>query len=363
VRAYGEAVLEAQGDADVVKMRLECAGFAIDASVTLNADGKLIGLLFRPAVASEVLPEAANEVEITVDAGTGYPLGGILTVPDGDEPCPAVVLVWGSGASDRNEVVGGNAVFAQLASGLAERGIASLRFDKRTFSYPQIAQKQGFSVYDEYIEDVLAATELLKAQEGIDPARVYIAGHSQGGMLAPRFIEAGADVRGLIVLAGSPRNLSDILYDQEMNVLGDAKDDVAARKLYDDMREAAREVYAGTKEEALESAPLYMGTYPAYYLYEMNQYDAIGLIKAQQTPVLILQGEKDFQVLADGDFSLYQEALSGETRVQMTLFPGLNHLFMPSTATTLLEAMNEYNSASRIPDDVFDEMAQFIMGT
>ncbi len=363
VISYGEPVTGSQMGMDVVMIPVTFENMTVSAIVSLSQAGEVEGLYFQPqvAVAEETLSEGVTATEVTVDAGAGYPLGGTLTLPaNTGEPAPAVLLIWGSGANGRDEAVGANAVFAQLANGLAEHGIASLRFDKRTHTYPEIMSEKDYSVVDEYMEDVLSAVEMLKSESGIDPDRVFILGHSQGGMLAPRFVDAGADVSGLILLAGTPRHLTDVLYDQELNTLGAGKDDPEARKVFDDMREEARAVYAGTAEEALAHEPLYMGAFPAYYMYEMSRYDAIELIKKHQTPILILQGGNDFQVLAKGDFNLYQDALAGEEYASLKLYPGLNHLFMPSEATTLNEAVAEYNIASRIPEEVVRDIAAFV---
>lgn len=367
----GEAHMTRAMDMDVVTTEAVFERGAYKIIIALDGEGVAQSLLFQSDTQTpeEPVPEGVTAEEVTVDAGTGYPLGGTLTFPEAARgklpeagPLPAVLLVWGSGPNGRDEAVGGNRVFAQLAHALAERGIAALRFDKRVVTYPEAAGRPDFSVKQEYIEDVLAATRLLAADPRVDPERVFILGHSQGGMLAPRFVEEGADVNGLILLAGSPRTLTDILYDQQMDALGAAADDPAARKLYDDMRAEAEAVYQGTEEQALAHPPLYGGAMSAYYLYEMQKHDPIALLTGQQTKVLVLQGDNDKQVLTEADYGRYRAALEGQPYAQLKLYPGLNHLFMPSEAQNLAEAMREYNTPARIPDEVLSDIAAFVKG-
>lgn len=361
---------QAQGY-QVVVMQVAFENGIWSATLSIDANGQVAGLLLQPPVVVEdaVTPEGISETEVTVDAGAGYPLGGTLCAPeDTAQKLPAVLLVSGSGQNARDEIAGANRVFAQVAHGLAERGVISLRFDKRTYTYPALWNEPGFTVEQEYIQDVLAALEVLKADERVDASRVYIVGHSQGGMLAPRFVEEGADVAGLVLMAGTPRTLSDILYDQQMNVLSAALDQPAGTEThalqaqYDAWQAEAEALYAMTADDALAHAPLYDGTFPAYYLYDLQRHDALALLKEQKTPVLILQGSNDMQVFADTDYALYQAALGDEPFAEFRLYEGLNHLFMPSQAANLAEAMQEYNLPGKIPAEVLDDIAVFVRG-
>ena len=158
------------------------------------------------------------EEKIIVGKDTEYPLEGILTIPDHVEgKVPAVVFVHGSGASNRDEKVGKVAPFRDLAEGLAEQGVASLRYDKRTFAhgFKLIRQKHfTITVKEETIEDALLAVKMLKNDPRIDCNRIFILGHSMGAMLAPRIDAEGADVKGLIMMAGTPYRLEDIVLRQ-----------------------------------------------------------------------------------------------------------------------------------------------------
>ena len=154
--------------------------------------------------------------KIVVGAGTEYPLNGLMTLPsDLSKPVPAVVMVHGSGASNMDEKVLKLTPFKDLAEGLARHGAASLRYDKRTFVHARrMIRNKHLTVKEETIEDALLAVQMLKRDPRIDHDRIYILGHSMGAMLAPRIDAEGADVKGLIMMAGTPYRLEEIVLRQ-----------------------------------------------------------------------------------------------------------------------------------------------------
>ena len=119
-----------------------------------------------------------------------------------------------------DEKVGKLTPFKDLAEGLARHNIASIRYDKRTFIHGlKLIREKEVTVKKETIEDAILATELLRNDSRIDNERIFIVGHSMGGMLAPRIDAEGGNYKGLILLAGSPRKLEEILIDQNKDVL------------------------------------------------------------------------------------------------------------------------------------------------
>ncbi len=139
--------------------------------------------------------------KIIIGEGTAYPLNGLLTLPENmDRRVPAVVFVHGSGSSNMDEKVGKLTPFKDLAEGLAKYGIASIRYDKRSYAhgFKMIRDKsKPITIKEETIEDAILATELLKKDPRIDAEKVFIIGHSMGGMLAPRIDAEGGDYKGL----------------------------------------------------------------------------------------------------------------------------------------------------------------------
>lgn len=125
-----------------------------------------------------------------------------------------MVLVHGSGPNDRDETVGPNKPFKDLAWGLASQGIAVLRYDKRTLVHSQSIDAQTLTVQEETVHDALAAVEVLRNHPDVDSASVYVLGHSLGATLAPKIGAAAPELAGLILLAGATRPLEDLILEQ-----------------------------------------------------------------------------------------------------------------------------------------------------
>ena len=229
---------------------------------------------------------------ILLGEGTQYPLKGILTLPDDcSKPVPAVVFVHGSGSSNMDEKVYKLTPFKDLAEGLAKQGIASVRYDKRSFTHGLKMMKAGIiTVREETIEDAVAASELLKRTPGVDPQQIFIIGHSMGGMLAPRIDAEGGNFRGLILMAGTPRKLEEVLLEQtrEMLPLSGKLTRFILEKQLRTLEETFRGLYDLTDEEA-KAKKIGNGT-TAYYFKEMGDHPVEGYLKELHKPILVLQG-------------------------------------------------------------------------
>ena len=154
--------------------------------------------------------------KIVVNKGGKYPLNGMLTLPENKEgKYPAVVFVHGSGSSNMDEKVMKMTPFKDMAEGLAKRGIASIRYDKRSYAHGlKMIREKEITVYNETIEDAIIATEMLKNDTRIDAEQIYIVGHSMGAMLAPRIDSEGGNYAGLILMSGTPNTLDQVMLRQ-----------------------------------------------------------------------------------------------------------------------------------------------------
>ena len=300
---------------------------------------------------------------IIVGKGTNYPLHGLLTLPDDtSKPVPAVVFVHGSGASNRDEKVGKLTPFKDLAEGLAAHGIASVRFDKRSFAYGRkMLKEKNITVKEETIEDAVRATQLLRKDGRIDRNRIFIVGHSMGAMLAPRIDAQGGNYCGLILMAGSPYKLEDIILRQNQQAMGGLNKllqwiaAVQVKKL----KKTFAGLYDLTDEEA-KKRKFACGT-TLYYFKEMGEHPAPGFLKLTRKPLLILQGEKDFQASAAVDFTGYQTLLEGHDNATFKLYPGLNHAFVPALSDDINKARKEYAEERHIGDEVIGDIARWIL--
>ena len=304
------------------------------------------------------------EERIVIGENTKYPLNGLLTLPaDAATPVPAAVFVHGSGASNMDEKVGKLTPFKDLAQGLARHGIASVRYDKRTFAHGfKMLRDKGLevTVKTETIDDAILATELLKKDPRIDPARVFIIGHSMGGMLSPRIDAEGGNYRGLIIMAGSPRKLEEIILDQNEAILRSTKGFInrIVKKQVAKFAAMFEGMYELSDEEA-KKKKMGGGT-TLYYFKEMGAHPAAGYLLSTEKPILIMQGEKDFQATAEKDFAAYKQLLAGKNNVTFRLYENLSHAFVPSVYGDIMEAKQEYNVEQHIGENVIADIANWI---
>ncbi len=293
--------------------------------VACDADGDVAGLRFLPVPASSAAL-GTGERRLDVPSPLG-PLPGIFTAPGGPGPFPVVVLVAGSGPHDADETIGPNKPFRDIAQGLAAAGIASLRYDKRTFTYAgKMAASDGLTIDDEVTDDALAAAGLARGQPGVDPRRVFVLGHSLGAFMAPRIGQRDARLAGLVLLAAPARSLLDVQAQQVF--------EVGRRQGWDD-EQIARRLHAIADEQrwlaqadpGKPPAGAFGGVPQSYWL-SLRNYDVLAVARAWELPLLILQGGSDFQVSPEQDFARWQTALAGRPQVTLRRYDGLNHLFM-----------------------------------
>lgn len=306
-----------------------------------------------------------KQEQIILGQNTRYPLKGLLTLPEGQGPFPAVVLVHGSGSSNMDEKVGKLTPFKDIAQGLAQRGVACIRYDKRSYAHGLkmvLDKKHPITVREETIDDALLAARLLRSDRRIDPERVFLAGHSMGAMLAPRIECQGGDFRGLILLAGSPRRLEEILLEQTREILAGMKGfpRAIAGKQLAQLEQSFRGLYDLTDEEARQKKM--GGGTTLYYFKEMGQPTVAQWLAMTRKPMLIVQGEKDVQVKAHVDFARYQQLLGDRENVTFKLYPGLNHCFVPARFDSIADAKKEFTPERHIGPEVLDDIADWIKG-
>lgn len=303
------------------------------------------------------------EENIVLGAGSEYPLDGKLTLPDAaGTSVPAVVLVHGSGPSNMDAKVGNNCLFKELAHGLSAQGIAALRYDKRTFVHgKKMKNNTAITVKDETIEDAVLAAELLRQDNRIDSKRIFIIGHSMGGMLAPRIDAEGGSFAGIIVMAGSPRTLEQIMMGQNDDVLHSLNKllQFIAKKQIASLSAKLSNIYSLSDEEA--KATKILGKYTrAYYFKEMGEHPASQYLHDLHKPILIMQGDKDFHVSVERDFNGYKALLGDKPNATFKLYPGLNHLFMPYVYDQILKAKQEYKRPQHVDQQVIQDIATWI---
>lgn len=348
----------------VVVIALQFERGVLDAQISVDASGKVAGFYLKPGASTPPSayeppayadPNAFEEQDIVLNKGSAWELPGTLTLPKGDGPFPAVVLVQGSGPNDRDETIGANKPFRDLAWGLASQGIAVLRHDKRTLVYGQkMVALDSFTVNDETVDDAVAAVELLRQTAKIDPARVFVLGHSLGGYLAPRIASRDSQIAGIIILAGNTRSLEDLVLEQTQYLLS----------LDGSLSEADQQQIA-TVEKAVEAtrhaqpgddpSTLLFNAPPAYWI-DLNTYHPVAVAQQLTQPMLILQGERDYQVTMI-DFQGWKDGLGGRDTVTLKSYPDLNHLFMSGEGP---DSPAEYQTPGHVAGQVIDDIASWV---
>jgi hypothetical protein len=303
------------------------------------------------------------EEKIIVGEGGEFPLDGILTIPeDGKGLYPAIVFVHGSGVSDMDSKVYKVKPFKDFAEGLAKHGIASIRYNKRPFVYPKKVPKD-VTVWDEVIEDAILATDILRKDSRIDSKKIFIAGLSLGGHLAPRIDDEGGNYAGLIILAGTPRRLEDVIKSQTEDALKDANRFIKwiAGKQTKKMFEVFDRLYEMSDEEAKET-PMFGKDVSAYYLKDMGKKQVREYLETSKKPVLVMQGDGDFHVSVEKDFEEYKDILKNNPKAVFKLYPGLNHAFMPTVYGDIKKAKQEYSKLQNVENQVIVDIAEWVNG-
>lgn len=294
--------------------------------------------------------EAFTEEEITITSGD-VQLPGTLALPTGTGSFPAVVIVHGSGPQNRDGTLGVLNVYRDIAQGLASQGIASLRYDKRTL----VAPEGTATIDDELTDDAIAAANLLRERDDIDTERIYVIGHSLGGNLAPRIAQQDGNLAGIVLMAGSPRPFDVLLQDQIDYLLSlDANTNVAG---LDVLAERIREV-----REGAAAADVFNGDEMQITYWEsLLAYDAAATAQALELPMLILQGERDYQVTM-ADFSRWQDILAERENVTFKSYPDLMHAFAAVGDLERLSVPADYALAGFVDERVINDIAAWING-
>jgi uncharacterized protein len=296
--------------------------------VSVDEAGQVNGFRLAPPATTEwtpppyASPGRFTEREVTLGSGP-LAVPGTLTLPKGRGRRPGVVLI-ASGPADRDMTTGPNKPFKDLAWGLASRGVAVLRFDKVNHVHGQVAAEPGFTMADEYLPHAIAAVRLLRRQPGVDPARVYLVGHSGGGKAAPR-VAREASVAGLVILAGDTLPLSESAVRVARYLAGVSESADMAATVDSVERQAAR-VAGADLSPATPAADLLFG-WPAAYWLDLREYDQVAVAAALDKPMLILQGGRDYQVTVDGDLPRWRAGLAGRPDVTIRIYDGDDHLF------------------------------------
>ena len=297
----------------------------------------------------------ADFVERDLAVGEGeWAVSGTLTTPGkGKGPWPAAVLIHGSGPQDRDSTVVANKPFRDLAHGLAAQGIAVLRYDKRTYQHrSRLAAATEMTPKEEVFDDAAAAVDLLRKLPEIKGERIFVIGHSMGATLAPRMAQSIPKLGGIVMLAASARPVADVVVEQiaYLRTQPENKSPEAQTKIAEIEAAAAK-----LKNLREDDAGFILGAPVSYWRWWAG-YDPLVEAAKLELPVLILQGERDYQVTMT-DFELWKKKLGGKANVTLKSYADLNHLFMTGKGRS---KPAEYLAGGKVAAKVIDEIAAWI---
>lgn len=332
--------------------------------IVFNAKGQFAGFTSVPPgsrtpwkVPDYAKTELFDERPITIHSGH-WDLPGSLTIPKGSGPFPAIVLVHGSGPNDMDESFGPNKMFRDLAYGLSSRGIAVLRYTKRSRQYgaKSVDDLSNFTLKDEAIDDARAAVAMLSLMREIEPHHIFVAGHSLGAYVAPRIADGDPQIAGIILMAGNTRPFEDLVVEQvrfEATLNGAITPD--GQKQIDAAEKFAREMRNPDLKPGM-MVDLFGSKLPASYIFDMRNYHPGAVAASLKIPMLIMQGERDYQVRM-ADLDGWRKSLAGHTNVTFKTYPALTHFFMAGTGPS---TPVEYMKPNHVEADVIEDIATWI---
>lgn len=286
-----------------------------------------------------------------------FNLSGELMLPIDCNHCPLVILVHGSGASDKDETIGPNKVFNDLALGLASQGIATFRYHKRFNVYPEL-MNEPFDLYDETINDAIKAYHVLVNDTTLAFGKTVMLGHSLGAFSMPLITDSLRMLDGAILFSVNARRLEDLIMYQ-MDYLTSFDGEV--NKEEQAMIENNKKGYERIKNKSYTdttSAEQLLAYWPGKFWDGIQDYNPVTKV-ARDTAMnyLILQGEKDYQITME-DFALWQEGVKNHPRAELKSFPNLTHLFTPTNSVK--PGPSDYFKPGNVHEEVIKTIAKWV---
>ena len=369
VKSIGEAYADTFKGMDVYRIPCAFSLIPVDMVLVLQ-DGVIAGLVTDKYTGAKEKSEdntdqdstdqaSVEEIELSVPVpALNGELPGTLTIPEGEGPFPAVVLVHGSGPNNRDEEVMNVKPFRDLADGLAEKGIAVFRYDKRTYVYGQeMAADTAITLMEETVEDAAEAVRVVSGQDRIDASRVFVLGHSLGAMAVPAIAqqlqEKEEKAAGFILMAPSARSLDELMreqYDFLLSIMPEVSEEQQQEKekLFSEL-DKLKDIDALADDEQVA------GAYVPYWKW-LQSYDVLEEAEKISLPCLLLQGEEDYQVTME-DFNMWKEAVGDRPNWKMISYPGLVHVFIPGQKS---EGSSVYLKEEHVDPQVISDIAEFV---
>jgi hypothetical protein len=287
-----------------------------------------------------------------------FNLSGELMLPINCNKCPLVILVHGSGALDKDETIGPNKVFYDLALGLASKGIATFRYHKRFSTYPELME-EPFDLYDETIEDAISAYHTLMSDTSLYFGNVIMLGHSLGAYAMPLIADSLRNLDGAILFSANARRLEDlIMYQMAYLTEFDGTIDDEEKELIEQNKKGFDNIKNRTYTDTTSAEEL-LAYWPGLFWKGIEKYNPVEQVaNDSNTNYLILQGEKDYQITMV-DFNLWQKGLVEHPNAELKSFENLTHLFTPTKSKK--PGPSDYFMPGNVSIDVIETIANWVL--
>lgn len=359
-----DTIFDHQPTYDIVILQAMFGEKKIDIKTVYGRMGAIKGIFFLPTDTRDKYQNPPYFHPEMFEETTGDVLNGeiklksILTVPKGKGKVPVVILIHGSGPNDKDETVGATKIFKDMAVGLAAKGVAVLRYEKRTRAYAAQYRhtKPILTPEEETVADALAAIRLVKNDPRIDTSRIFLIGHSMGGYMLPQIAKRAGVIDGMVLLCPPGRPLQQVLIEQTDYLLTAEKKPAAERTfMLDSLKRESVRIDALTESNKGDSVTI-LGLHPAYWLY-LRDYDAYLTVKSSKVPAVVLYGGRDFQI-TDKDVAIWKANMKGVSGVTFKTYSDLNHFFIKGTGKSSPE---EYTHSGNVEEKVIDDLASWIL--
>ncbi|CAD0222037.1 DUF3887 domain-containing protein [Chryseobacterium sp. JV274] len=342
-------ILEVYNEGNIYYYYSEFEKTKLDVQLTFGENNKMLGFFLVPHKIFEK-PDEKTTLKIKSD---GIELNGTLLVPPSNDKKKLVIFVHGSGANDRDETIGENKPFKDIAEYLLANGIASYRYDKRNYSYPETLNEKS-TVEEETINDAVNAALYFKNNPEYKGYQIIILGHSQGAYMMPKIAEK-AQVSKYVFMAGNARPLQDLLVEQYeyLHSMDPAK--VPAEAVQEVKKQVA---FLNSPQFNLNSpaTELPLGQ-PAPYWKYLKDYNQLKEVKKIKAPMFFAQGGRDYQV-TEKDFNLWKETLKNDKTAVFKFYPTLSHLFIAGSGKP---SPRDYETKGKVDEQFLKDLTQFIL--
>lgn len=362
IQFINETIITQKDSFKITETKIDFVKKSFLFKLTINNKGEISGMYFLNTKLKYTPPDYINtlnfiETKIAVPA-ENIISEGVLSLPKPQQNVPLVIIVGGSGGTDKDGTLGPNKPYKDIAWALAAKGIAVYRYDKRTANPANlkgIKNLNDFLLYEEYVEDLKNIVAYFSEDKRINPKQIFIAGHSQGGFMLPYFTKACPKINGVISLAGNYSNVVDLMAYQ-FKYLKQFLPDSASKQAYDVMIKKAEYMKLNISSTQINKDSMIPGLTMAYVKDMMTNGPEKLHFVLHKKPALFIQGERDYQVPMS-EFELWKKAMQKSCCSTFISYPKLNHLLMEGEG---ISKPTEYNKPNNVPEYVVDEIATWV---